>query len=188
MRRGIIWRAGILFFLGSFLSVALAADFTADTITKSGRKTANGKVWVKGDKWRVEKANTPLYWIGRGDKGVFWEINGVERTYLEGKLTLEAWPKVTEKLAGETSRKQMGQETVDGHPARKFEVAAREGNKTQTYHQWIATDLKIPVKLAKPDGSWSFELKNIRKGAPDNAFDLPAGMERDRTAPPELQH
>lgn len=188
MTKGFFSAVAVFFIIGALVSTALAADFTADTVTKNGKKSANGKVFVKGDKWRVERANTPLYWIGRGDKGVVWEINGVERTYLEGKLTQAGWPKVMEKLAGETSRKQMGQETIDGHPAKKFEVTAKEGSKTQTYYQWIATDLKIPVKLAKSDGSWSLELKNVKKGAPDNTFELPAGLDRDRTTPPDLQH
>lgn len=188
MKKQIVVAAAILFFLGVMISSALAADFAADTVTKAGKKVTNGKVWVKGDKWRVERAYTPLYWIGRGDKGVFWEVNGVERTYAEGKLTPAGWPKVTEKLAGETSRKPVGQETIDGHPAKKFEVTAKEGNKTETYYQWIATDLKIPVKLAKTDGSWSLELKNIKKAAPDNTFDLPAGLERDRTVVPDVLH
>lgn len=185
MRKQIIVGAATLFLLGVFLSTALAADFTADTITKAGKKVTNGKVWVKGDKWRVEKANTPLFWIGRGDKGIFWELNGAERTYAEGKLTPAGWPKVTEKLAGETSRKPVGQETIDGHPAKKFEVTAKEGNKTEIYNQWVATDLKIPLKLTKTDGSWSLELKNFKKGAPDNAFEIPAGFEKDKTAVPD---
>jgi hypothetical protein len=188
MKRQIIVGAAVLFFLGVLLSTALAADFSADTATKAGKKVTNGKVWVKGDKWRVEKANTPLYWIGRGDKGIFWEVNGVERTYAEGQLTPAGWPKVTEKLAGETSRKPVGQETIDGHPAKKFEVTAKEGNKTETYYQWVATDLKIPLKLVKTDGSWSMELKNLKKGAPDNAFDLPAGVDKDRTVVPDVLH
>lgn len=188
MKRHAFVGAAALFFLGILLTTALAADFSADTVTKDGKKVTNGKVWVKGDKWRVEKANTPLYWIGRGDKGVFWEVNGVERTYAEGKLTAAGWPKVTEKLAGETSRKQAGQETIDGRAAKKFEVTAKEGNKTETYYQWIASDLKISIKLAKTNGSWSTELKNIKKGAPDNAFELPPGVDRDKTVVPDVLH
>jgi hypothetical protein len=161
MRRHIVVGTAVLFFLCAMITTALATDFSADTITKAGKKVTNGKVWVKGDKWRVEKTNTPLYWIGRGDKGVFWEVNGVERTYAEGKLTPAGAPQVTEKLAGETSRKPMGQDTIDGHPAKKFEVTAKEGTKTETYYQWVAIDLKIPLKLAKTDGSWSMELKNV---------------------------
>lgn len=188
MKKHVFAGAAMLFFLGVLLTTALAADFTADMVTKNGKKVTNGKVWVKGDKWRVEKAYTPFYWIGRGDKGVFWEINGVERTYAEGKLTPAGWPKVTEKLAGEISRKPVGQETIDGHPAKKFEVTAKEGNKTETYYQSIATDLKIPVRLTKTNGSWIMELKNIKRGAPDNAFELPPGTDRDKTVVPDVVH
>jgi hypothetical protein len=184
-RRAIIGGVAVLFFLGIVISSALAADFTADSVTKAGKRVTPGKVWVKGDKWRVEKTNTPFYWIGRGDKGIFWEVNRVERTFAEGKLTPAGWPKVLETLAGETSRKPAGQETIDGRVSNKFEVTAKEEGKTHSYYQWIATDLKIPVKLAKTDGSWSFELKNVKKGAPDDVFEIPAGFDRDKTVVPD---
>jgi hypothetical protein len=83
---------------------------------------------------------------------------------------------------------QLQGETIDGHPAKKFEVTAREGNKTETYYQWVATDLKIPVKPAKTDGSWGMEPKNVKKGASDNAFDLPSGVDKDKTLVPDALH
>ncbi len=171
-----------------FGSIAAAADLTADTVTKSAKKTSTGKISVKGDKYRVETAYTPIFYIGRGDKGVFWEINGAEKTYAAGKLTPATKPKIDEKLPGEVSRKQVGTETVDGFAAKKFEVSVKEGNKTETYYQWWATDIGFPVKLAKSDGSWSIEYKNIKKGAADSSFELPPGVSEDKSYVPDVLH
>jgi hypothetical protein len=178
----------VLFVAFALVSIAVAADLTADTVTKTGKKTSPGKISVKGDKYRLETAYTPIFYIGRGDKGVFWEINGAEKTYAEGKLTPATKPKVDEKLPGEISRKQVGQETIDGHPAIKYEVNVKEGNKSETYMQWWATDIGFPVKLATANASWSVEYKNIKKGAADNLFELPPGVSQDKSYIPDVLH
>jgi hypothetical protein len=171
-----------------FVTIAAAADLTADTVTKAGKKTSTGKISVKGDKYRLDTAYTPIFYIGRGDKNVFWEINGAEKTYAEGKLTPATKPKIDEKLAGEISRKQVGTETIDGHPTKKSEVSVKEGNKTETYYQWWATDIGFPVKLANTSGTWSVEYKNIKKGAADSLFDLPPGFTQDKSYVPDVLH
>jgi hypothetical protein len=188
MRRYVRLLSGLFFVLFAFGSIAVAADLTADTVTKAGKKTTAGKISVKGEKYRLETAYTPIFYIGRGDKGVFWEINGAEKTYAEGKLTPVTKPKIDEKLPGEISRKQVGTETVDGHPAKKSEVSVKEGNKTETYYQWWATDISFPVKLANSSGSWSVEYKNIKKGVADSLFELPPGVSQDKSYIPDVLH
>ena len=187
--RNYIGLLGAAFFVAfAFVSIAAAADLTADTVTKTGKKTSTGKISVKGDKYRLETAYTPIFYIGRGDKGVFWEINGAEKTYAEGKLTPSTKPKIDEKLPGEISRKQVGTETIDGHPAKKSEVSVKEGNKTETYYQWWGTDIGFPVKLANMNGGWSVEYKNIKKGAADSLFELPPGVSQDKSYIPDVLH
>ena len=188
MRR-YVWLFSAVFFVSfALVSLAVAADLTTDTVTKVGKKTTTGKISVKGDKYRLEPAYTPIFYIGRGDKGVFWEINGAEKTYAEGKLTPATKPKIDEKLPGEISRKQVGTETMEGHPVKKSEVSVKEGNKTETYTQWWATDIGFPVKLANTSGTWSVEYKNIKKGAADNLFELPAGVSQDKSYVPDVLH
>ena len=188
MRRYVRLLSALFFALFAFGSIAAAADLTADTVTKVGKKTTPGKISVKGDKYRLETAYTPIFYIGRGDKGVFWEINGAEKTYAEGKLTPATKPKIDEKLPGEISRKQVGTETIDGYATKKYEVSVKEGNKTETYYQWWATDISFPVKLANASGTWSVEYKNIKKGAADNLFELPQGVSQDKSYIPDVLH
>jgi hypothetical protein len=177
-----------LFFVFAVLSGAYAVELTADMMTKDGKKTYKGRICVKDSKVRVERGSTPIYAIVRGDKGVLWQVNGAENTYLEAKLTPELKPFFEEKLPGEMTRKPAGEETVDSHPAKKFEVAVRKGGKTETYYLWFATDIKFPVKVANANGNWSVEYKNIKKGAQDSLFELPKGADLDRTAVPDVLH
>ena len=58
-----------LLFVIAMISCAFALDITADMITKEGKITRNGKIYVKDNKCRAEKGSTPIYTIIRGDKG-----------------------------------------------------------------------------------------------------------------------
>lgn len=180
--------AGIIFlFTFTLLAYASATDLTAEMITKEGKVTSKGKVYIYGNKIRTEKGNTPMYTIVRGDKGIFWQINGAENTYVEGKLTpaVNLW--TTEKIPGEVSRKEIGSEKIDGYSVKKYEVSVKQGKSTSTYHQWLATDLRFPVKVANLNGKWSVEYKNIKKGAPaDVLFNLPKGATIDTMSAPDV--
>lgn len=180
--------AGIMFlFTIVMLSYASAANLTADMITKEGKVTSKGKLYVNGNKIRAEKGNTPMYTIIRGDKGIFWQINGAENTYVEGKLTpaVNLW--TTEKIPGEIARKEIGSEKIDGYSVKKYEVSVKQGKNTYTYHQWLATDLRFPVKVANLNGKWSVEYKNIKKGPPvDAVFNLPNGATVDTMSAPDV--
>jgi hypothetical protein len=182
----VVWSCALLFVLGASLSL-LAAEIAADMITKEGKVTRNGKFYLKDNKCRVEKGGTPLYTIVRGDKGLLWEVNGAENTYVEAKLTPAMRPWTEEKIVGESGRKQIGTETIDGHPTKKYEVTVKMGGKSNTYHQWFATDINFPVKMANVSGKWSVEYKNIQKKvAPNIVFDLPPRAVLDRNAVPDV--
>lgn len=170
----------------AMLSCAFAIDITADMITKEGKITRNGKFYMKDNKVRLDKGSSPLYTIVRGDKGLLWQVNGAENTYVEAKLTPAAKPWIEEKIYGEASRKEVGSETVDGHPTKKYEVSVKQGSKTETYYQWFATDIRFPVKLANINGKWSVEYKNFKNGAPDSVFNLPAGAALDTMSVPDV--
>jgi hypothetical protein len=175
-----------LLFVFATLSYVFAIDIAADMITKEGKITRNGKFYSKDKKCRVEKGSTPMYAIIRGDKGVLWQINSAENTYIEAKLTPAMQPWTEEKIFGEASRKEVGAETIDGHPTKKYEVTVKQGNKSDTYHQWFATDIRFPVKIANTNGKWSVEYKNIKKMSPDNVFNLPANVTLDTMSIPDV--
>jgi len=175
-----------LVYAAAMLSYAFALDITADMVTKEGKITRNGKLYLKDTKCRVEKGSTPIYTIVRGDKGLLWQVNGAENTYIEAKLTPAAKPWTEEKIFGEVSRKEIGTETINGHPTKKYEVSVKQDKKTDTYYQWFATDIRFPMKIANANGKWSVEYKNIKNGAPDNVFNLPAGANLDTMTVPDV--
>ena len=73
----------------------------------------------------------------------------------------------------------MGSETIDKHPAKKYEVTYTESGKKTRMYQWMATDINFPVKMAAVDGSWSVEYRNIKMGSqPDSLFEVPAGYSK----------
>ena len=70
---------------------------------------------------------------------------------------------------------------------KKYQVSVKQGNSTNTYHQWVATDIRFPVKVANMNGKWSVEYKNIKKGAPaDSVFNLPQGAALDTMSAPDV--
>ena len=187
MRRYLVMFGIVFLFTIVMLSYASATDLTADMITKEGKITSKGKVYVNGSKARADKGNTPIYTIVRGDKGVFWQVNGAENTYVEAKLSpvVNLW--ISEKIPGEISRKEIGSEKIDGYSVKKYEVSVKQGKTTYTYHQWLATDLRFPVKVANLNGKWSVEYKNIKKGTPaDAVFNLPKGATLDTMSTPDV--
>lgn len=187
MKRCLVVSGIIFLFTIGMFAYAAAMDLTADMITKEGKITSKGKIYVNGNKIRAEKGNTPIYNIVRGDKGIFWQVNAAENTYVQGKVTpsLNLW--TTEKIPGEVSRKELGSEKIDGYAVKKYQVSVKQGNSTSTYYQWVATDLRFPVKVANTNGKWSIEYKNIKKGAPaDSVFNLPQGASLDTMSAPDV--
>jgi hypothetical protein len=178
---------GIFLFLFVMLSSSFAIELAADMTTKEGKVTRNGKIYVKGNKSRIEKGSTPIYAIVRADKGLFWQVNNAEKTYLEAKLTPDMMPSIEEKLPGETGRKQVGTETVNGYAAKKYEVNVKKGKKAEAVQQWFSTEYSFPVKLVGEN--WSVEYKNIKKGGvSDSLFELSAGLIKDMSEVPDVLH
>jgi len=162
----------------SFSSTALAIEFSADTITtmKGGQKVA-GKMYFKPDKFRMDmKTNEDMIMITRIDKKVVWNIMIKQKSYMEMPFDLKNNPKVEEKYPGEIERKEVGRETIDGHPTTKYLITYKIDDKKNQVYQWLATDIKFPIKTAGVDGSWTQEFRNVKMVAqPDNLFGIPPG-------------
>jgi len=170
----------LLFFL-LFSGMASALEFSADTITThKGTVGTTGKIYYKADRFRMDmKAPNEITMITRMDKKVIWNIMPKEKMYMELPFDLKNKPLVEEKLEGEIERKHVGNETIDGHPTKKYLITYKHGNKKEQVYQWLATDINFPVKNAAIDGSWVQEFKNIKMGSqPNSLFELPAGYKK----------
>ncbi|MEW6068168.1 MAG: DUF4412 domain-containing protein [Nitrospirota bacterium] len=160
---------------------ALAIEFSADMIMifKGGDKTL-AKVYYKADRFRMDmKSPQKGTVITRIDKKVVWNIMPDEKMYMEMPFNPEKKPHVEEKFEGEIKRKHIGNEIINGHPSKKFLVTYKVGKEEQNAYQWIANDIKFPVKRAAVDGSWIQEFKDIKMGPqPNSLFEIPAGYRK----------
>lgn len=159
---------------------AWALEFSADQITSAGGKTRVANIFYRDDRWRLEHQETgPVnVTIVRKDKQVMWLLLSRLKHYKEIPYDTAQAPKVQEKLEGEISRSKIGTETLDGHPTTLYEILAREGGRTESYYQWLATDIRFPLKLARKDGSWIVEYRRVRIGhVSDFLFQLPVNFQ-----------
>ncbi|MBI4799768.1 MAG: DUF4412 domain-containing protein [Desulfarculus sp.] len=165
---------------------AQAMEFSADVVRKGHMGENTSKVYIKGNKVRMDNQQGPMgpgYAIVRQDQKVMWMVNPAQKSYMEmplqGMADLSQHPRGDEKLPGEISRKDLGREVIDGHPCVKYEITHQQAGQNFVIHQWLAQDLKLPVKTAAVDGSWSVEYRNIKKGPqPDSLFEAPAGFQK----------
>lgn len=171
----------VLLSLSMFFAVnAFAVEFAADTITTTKQGKMNGKMYFKENKSRMEmQGKEEMIMIARLDKKVAWNIMPKQKMYMEMPLDMKDRPKVEEKVEGEIDRKLLGNETIDGHPAKKYLITYQSGKNKEQMHQWWATDISFPVKSAAVDGSWVQEFRNIKMGRlADSLFELPAGYKK----------
>jgi len=175
-------RIAAIFLFSLFCSAtALAVEFSADTVTtyKGGNKVT-GKMYYKADRFRMDmNVGDDMMVITRLDKKVVWNVMPSEKMYIEMAFDPKKKPMVESKFEGEVERKEVGEEMIDGHPTKKYLVTYRSGNDTEQVYQWLATDIKFPIKSAAVDGSWTQEFRNVKMATqPDNLFEVPPGYEK----------
>ena len=159
---------------------AWALEFSGDQIIRANGKTHTANIFFRDDRWRLEHQEIgPVnVTIVRKDKQVMWLLLSRLKHYKEIPYDAAQAPRVQEKLEGEISRDQIGTETLDGHPTTLYEVRVQEEGRTDTYYQWMATDIHFPLKLARKDGSWMVEYRRVRLGpVSDFLFQLPVNFQ-----------
>jgi len=175
-----------------FYGAAWALEFTADRITKIDGRTAKAVLYYRDNMWRIEHHTMgPVnVSIVRKDKHVVWLLLSRMKHFKTLPYSADQDLMVSEKLEGEVSREEIGQETREGHPTILYEVVTKHGERTDVYYQWLATDLRFPMKLAKKDGSWIVEYQHVKfRAVTDYLFQLPVNFqpleEFDKGADPE---
>jgi hypothetical protein len=172
-----------------------ALEFTADRITKMDGRTSKANVYYRDDMWRIEHhAMGPVsVSIVRKDKQVVWLLLSRMKHFKTVPYSSEQDLYVTERLEGEASREEIGTEIREGHPTVLYEVVTKQGERTEVYYQWVATDIQFPMKLAKKDGSWIVEYQHVKmRPVADYLFQLPVNFQpleefqKDTTTEPRI--
>lgn len=157
-----------------FGAVAGAFGFSADVVSYHGKETLLSKIFVAGDKMRVESAGTVS--ITRLDKKVVWLLMPTEKMYMEQDIRLQNIVPSADPLPGELDRTLLGSEPVNGVPANKYRITLRLENEKQSYLEWLAVDSGMPLRMAAEDGKWVQEFRNLKNEEPAaGLFEIPAG-------------
>lgn len=157
-----------------------ALEFTADQVTKINGRTQKSNIYYRDNMWRIEHHTMGPVNVSiiRKDKQVVWLLLSRMKHFKTVPYKADQDLKVTEHLKGEVSREEIGTETREGHPTTLYEVTVKEGERTEVYYQWLATDIHFPMKLAKKDGSWIVEYQHVKfRPLIDYLFQLPLNFE-----------
>ena len=157
-----------------------ALEFTADQVTKINGRTQKSNIYYRDNMWRIEHHTMGPVNVSiiRKDKQVVWLLLSRMKHFKTVPYKADQDLKVTEHLEGEVSREEIGTETREGHPTTLYEVTVKEGERTEVYYQWLATDIHFPMKLAKKDGSWIVEYQHVKfRPQIDYLFQLPLNFE-----------
>ena len=172
---------GLLAVLSIFgATAAEALEFTADQVTKINGRTQKSNIYYRDNMWRIEHHSMgPVnVSIVRKDKKVVWLLLSRMKHFKTMPYTAAQDLQVSERLEGEVSREEIGTETREGHPTTLYEVTVKQGERTEVYYQWLATDIHFPMKLAKKDGSWIVEYQHVKlRSVIDYLFQLPLNFE-----------
>ncbi len=169
--------------LGLFICGAIEAqalEFTADQVTKINGRTQKSNIYYRDSMWRIEHHSMgPVnVSIVRKDKNVVWLLLSRIKRFKTLPYSAEQDLQVSERLEGEVAREEIGTETREGHPTTLYEVTVKQGERTEVYYQWLATDIRFPMKLAKKDGSWIVEYQHVKlRPVIDYLFQLPLNFE-----------
>ena len=160
--------------------LAWAQEFSAESVMKmKGQPERTSKMYFSRDKWRIEGAAGDQYsaTIYRADKKVVWLLMPKQKAYMEQVLKSQDMTVQSQKMQNETERKFLGKETVNGISCDKYKISYKADGKVQSIYQWIGDGMA--VKSAAVDGSWSSELRNIKKGPQkDPLFAVPPGYRK----------
>jgi len=157
-----------------------ALEFTADRITKMDGRLGKAVVYYRDDMWRIEYHSLgPVnVSIVRKDKQVVWLLLSRLKHFKTVPYSTDQGLMVAEQLDGEISREEIGHEMREGHPTILYQVTTKKGEQTDVYYQWLATDIRFPMKLAKKDGSWILEYQHVKlRPLSDNLFQLPINFQ-----------
>jgi outer membrane lipoprotein-sorting protein len=178
------WMTGtlVLCALVVFSSVALSAEFSADLIQKTAGMTTKGKVYIKGNKMRMEMETPAGKSINLMDigTGLMQMLQPEQKMYFEMETPEAGVVKTDEALDKIADKKHVGTEKVNGYKCDKYEIIYHDRSLGKM-SQWFSKKLNYPIKIIYngPQGEMVVEYKNIKQGKVDSSlFEIPPGYDK----------
>jgi outer membrane lipoprotein-sorting protein len=171
----------------------VASAFTAEIVSKEGKKVSTSNIYVSDNKTRREFTldGKKRVTIVRADKNLTWHLKPTEKTYVEmkGARLRTPDPADLKKFAEE---QMAGREKIAGYMCKKFVYTPREEGGTRITI-WISEKLNWPLKtqVSHTGGGITSEYRNIKETKPkDVLFELPYDYklvkpEEPKTVPPK---
>ncbi|OGW75674.1 MAG: hypothetical protein A2Z72_03085 [Omnitrophica bacterium RBG_13_46_9] len=170
-----------------FTTLCLAAEFSADMDGNQIGRDMKGKVYIKGDRVRMEGMSPEgevSVAIMDVEKGTMCTLIPKNKVYIEmsglavkSKMNQFASDK---KMAEVSDKNYLGTEDINGYLCDKYEYIYHDKSQG-TMTQWFSKKLNYPIKMISnsPYGETVIEYKNITEGGiSDSLFEIPAGYQK----------
>jgi len=155
---------------------AQAIEFVADQTIRTEGHVYRGSLYYRDDMWRIEHndAGSVDITIVRKDKGLIWLLVGRMRQFATMPFDDSTNVMLDRTMVNEAGRELIGTEMLDGHPTSLYQVTVQDGEQVLVYYQWWADDIQLPLRLARQDGVWVVQYKNVRlRPLSSRFFELP---------------
>lgn len=160
---GIVIAFVVIWVLGHATSAG-SVEFVADQMIQTGDRVYRASLFCREDMCRIEH-NDPGsidVTIVRKDKGLMWLLLARMKQFKTLPLEPGTGLLIQSTRGKEIAREVIGTETLDGHPTTVSQVTMRDGNQNIVYYQWWAEDMHLPLRVARKDGAWIVQYKNIK--------------------------
>ncbi|MEE4352146.1 MAG: ankyrin repeat domain-containing protein [Desulfatiglans sp.] len=177
----------VLFLAGALCSTpSMAAEFTAHVKQRLDNKDLTGRIFVMGQKYRVEmKTSTGrlMFIIVDQEADLTIVADPAKKEYMEtkssGMISLMNDPfQSARRMETMAERKLLGEENVSGYVCDKFRFTMEE---KEVMTVWKSRKLDFFLKIILPDKKQSFiQLENIKEQVADEAhFQVPTGYAKE---------
>ncbi len=176
------WALSLLF-LSLACNAASQTEFTANIVISEGKVVKDGRILVKGDRYRmeIEDPQGPVVVVQVFPADSLCRVLVPRyKQYFESGLDEGIARMVDPFLAADAMKKYYtcvpdGTESIDGHACVK--EAFKYGD-TAALYRWTSADLGFPLKILRAGGDDYFtELKNVKlEAVPAEMFVVPAGF------------
>ncbi len=151
--------------------------FTSSTTTAGGGHVQKTRVYMDGDKIRMEvnAGGMEVISIVRKDKKECYSLMPAQKMYMTIPLAanqtemMDAWRDPDLKIESQ------GKETIKNRACDKYKVTM----KLDVYFMWVDASTKLPVRQASADGKIVIDWDNFKVGPqPAELFEVPTDYQK----------